>query len=68
VTVAISQLPSGVSADQSSQTVQDGQSKASFILKADKSAGLVANQAVRIVTTGPSGMQSTQYLKLTVKN
>jgi hypothetical protein len=68
VTVAISQLPSGVSADQSSQAVQDGQSKATFILKADMSAGLVSNQAVRIVTSGPSGMQSTQYMKLTVKD
>ncbi len=68
VTVAISQLPRGVSADQSSQTVQDGQSKASFILKADMSAGLVSNQAVRIVTSGSKGMQSTQYMKLTVKD
>jgi hypothetical protein len=65
VTVSISGLPSGVSVDRSSQTVETD--AATFILKADREATLVVNQDVEIKAEGPDNMVARDYVRLTVK-
>ena len=65
VTVSVSQLPAGVTVDKASKTVETD--AATFMLKADKDAAMVVNQAVRVNVTGPGGMAATKYVKLTVK-
>ena len=64
VTVSIAQLPSGVSADRSSMTVETTQ--ATFALKASKTADLVQNQAVMVTISDANGRRATQYVQLTV--
>jgi hypothetical protein len=65
VEVTLSELPQGVKADQDSKTVATN--KATFLLTVSDSADLVQNQAVKITVKGPGDMETTQYLKLSVK-
>ena len=65
VTVSIGNLPEGVRARQSSQTVETD--AVTFILEADRQADLVYNQAVRVTMEGPEGMRAVQQFSLTVE-
>ncbi len=65
VRVTIAKLPKGVKAQEDSQTVETD--AATFVLKADKDADLVTNQAVDVTAVGPEGMTVTEHVKLTVK-
>jgi hypothetical protein len=64
VTVSISQLPTGVAVDRRSQRVDTD--AATFALRANRDADLVAKQAVRVTVRGPDGRETTQYVDLTV--
>lgn len=64
VTVAITQLPKGVVADRSSQTVETPD--ATFSLVASNDADLVANQAVGVTVDAMDGRRATQFVALTV--
>lgn len=64
VTVSISQLPRGIEVDKSSQNVET--TSATFVLKASKTADLVANQAVLVTVESPDGRKASQYIDLTV--
>jgi len=64
VTVSIFQLPKGVESDTSS--IKAESTSATFILKADKAADLVSNQAVGVTVEDPSGRKATQFVNFTV--
>ncbi|MFP4214466.1 MAG: hypothetical protein ACLFVH_00950 [Phycisphaerae bacterium] len=65
VTISISQLPSGVTAKQSSQTVETDE--VTFILQADRDAALVSNQQVALTIQGERNSQSaTDHFHLAV--
>jgi hypothetical protein len=67
VTVSISNLPDGVTAKQTRQTVETNE--VTFMLEADRNAALVSNQAVSITLTGRQDDQSvTEHFKLTVSD
>jgi hypothetical protein len=64
VTVSIGQLPRGVSARQTTKTVETD--SVVFILEADSDAALVSNHAVAITLQGPEGMKGTRHVRLSV--
>ena len=64
VTVTISQLPKGVRADHTSATVET--TSARFMLEAEPTADLVANQQVEVVVEAMGGRRSMQYVALDV--
>jgi hypothetical protein len=64
VTVTVSQLPSGVSADRPSATVDT--TAATFVLVATPTATLVANQSVAVTLEAMSGRKAMQYISLDV--
>ena len=65
VRVWISQLPGGVTARESSMTVETD--AATFVLTADETAGRVAEHVVMVTAEGPEGMRATGEIRLTVK-
>lgn len=64
VTVSLGQLPSGVSARQSSRTIETD--SVAFILTADDDADLVRNHAMTVTVDGPDGMSGTEHVQITV--
>lgn len=66
VRVKVSQLPKGVTVDDSSKNVETD--AVIFILEAAYSAYLVSDQAVKVTVDGPGDMQSIQVFRLTVKD
>ncbi len=65
VRVSLSNLPAGVTAKDSSMTVETD--AATFVLEASKTADLVAKHAVMITAEGPAGMRASREFELTVK-
>lgn len=65
VTVSISQLPAGVSARESSKTVETD--AATFVLTAEESAALVTNHAVQVTVRAPDGATARDHMRLTVR-
>ncbi len=65
VTVSLANLPAGVTARESSKTVET--TAATFVLTASQDAALVTNQAVNVTAKGPNGMATTEQMRLTVK-
>ena len=66
VRVKVSELPKGVTVDDSSKNVETD--RAIFILEAENSAYLVSDQAVKVTVDGPGDMQSIQVFRLTIKD
>ena len=64
VTISVSQLPAGVTVEDATRSV--GTDKTAFIFRASPDADLVGNQQVRITAQGPAGVESTQYMSLTI--
>jgi len=64
VTVSVSQLPKGVSADRASAKVES--TMATFVLEASKTADLVSNQKIAVTVEGMGGRKAMQYISLDV--
>ena len=64
VKVSLSQLPSGVTVDRASMTVDT--TSATFALTATRTADRVRNQAVVVTLEDDNGRRAMQYIDLTV--
>lgn len=64
VKVSLSQLPSGVSATDASQTIETNM--ATFVVTADGDASLVKGQKVMVSVEGPDGMSVKDYVDMNV--
>jgi hypothetical protein len=67
VRVSIANLPKGVTVTDSTKTVEVS-GPVTFVLEASKTAGLVANQVVRVTLEGSDGMKAAEEFRLTVKD
>ncbi len=64
VTVTLSQLPDGVSAEDSSRRVET--TATTFVLRASRTASLLQNHSIRITLEGANGQATEQVVALTV--
>ncbi len=65
VRLSLTNLPHGVTARESSKTVET--TMATFVIQAANDAALVTNQAVSVRAQGPDGMATTEQFRLTVR-
>ncbi|GEM_PF-2064656 len=64
VKMELTHLPAGVRAKTPSMKVETD--KATFVLDAAPDAALVTNHQAKLLTTGPDGATTTQYVSITV--
>jgi len=67
VGVQLENLPAGVVVENKDHKIGSNESSATFNVKAEDNAGLVANQEVRVTVTGPDGMKVMEPFKITIK-
>lgn len=68
VSIKFENLPEGIKVQDKDLKIAAGDNSATFTLKADENAALVANHEVKVIVTGPNNMQATETFKITVKD